>query len=66
MSVGFIGLYFKVTDLTDLVKFEGHSQNEIGNVDILVMWRDRENFIHMEVILSSSIEFLGNPFLCFS
>ena len=35
-------LPFKVAVFICLFKFEWHSQNEVGNIGILVLWRDRE------------------------
>ena len=34
------GLIFKVGDFTGLLNFEWHSQNEVDNIVILVLWRD--------------------------
>ena len=36
------GLTSKVTDFIDLFNFEWHGQNKVGNIGILVLWRDRE------------------------
>ena len=35
-------LPIKVADVIGLIKFEWHSQNEVGNIGILVSLRDRE------------------------
>ena len=37
------GYFLKVTDFIGLFNFEWYSQNKVGNVGILVLWRDREN-----------------------
>ena len=37
------GLLFNVADFIGLFNFEWHGQNEVGNISILVLWRDREN-----------------------
>ena len=29
-------------NFTGLFNFERHGQNEVGNIEILVLWRDRE------------------------
>ena len=39
ISTGVIGLHFKVADFIGLINFEWLSQNEIGNIDIVVFWR---------------------------
>ena len=39
MSVGKMGLHFKVTDFTGFVNIQWHSQNEVGNIGILVFWK---------------------------
>ena len=36
------GLPFKVADFIGLLNFEWYSQNEVGNIDVLVLWRDHE------------------------
>ena len=36
------GLPFKVGDIFGHLNFERHSQNEVGNIGILVLWWDRE------------------------
>ena len=35
-------LPFMVTDFIGLLNFKWYRQNEIGNIDILVFWRDSE------------------------
>ena len=37
------GLHFQVTYFIGLVNMEWYSQNEVGNIDILVLWRVCEN-----------------------
>ena len=39
------GLPFKVADFIGLFNFEWHSQNDIGIIGILVLWRDREKLV---------------------
>ena len=36
------GLPFNVEDFIGLLNFEWHSQNEVGNIVIPVLWRDHE------------------------
>ena len=36
------GIPSKVTDFIGLFNFEWHGQNEVGNIAILVLWRERE------------------------
>ena len=36
------GLPVKVADFIGIFNFEWHGQNEVGNIAILVLWRDRE------------------------
>ena len=38
-------LHFKVADFICFFNFEWHMQNKVGNYDIFVLWRDRENSI---------------------
>ena len=38
-----IGVHFKVENIIGLVPFQWHSQKEIGNIAILVLWRVCEN-----------------------
>ena len=40
-----------VTDLIGLFNFEWHGQNEVGNIDIPVFWRDREKLNRASEIL---------------
>ena len=35
-------LPIKVADFISFANFEWHGQNEVGNIAILVLWRDRE------------------------
>ena len=42
MSVGKKRITLKVADFIGLFNFEWHGQNKVGNVVILVLWRDRE------------------------
>ena len=35
---------FNVTDFIRLFNFEWHSQNQDGNIVMLVLWRDRKKF----------------------
>ena len=37
-----MALSFKVVDFTGLFNFEWYGQNKVGNIAILVLWRDRE------------------------
>ena len=37
-----LNISFRVGDFIGLFHFEWHFQNEVGNVAILVLWRDRE------------------------
>ena len=36
------GLPFKAADFMVLFNFEWHGENEVGNIVILVLWKDRE------------------------
>ena len=36
------GLPFKIANFIDLFNFEWHGQNKVGNIAILVLWRDHE------------------------
>ena len=36
------GFHFKTAGFIGLLNFEWHRQNEVGNVAILVLWRDLE------------------------
>ena len=47
MSVDKSDYFLKVTDFIGLFNFEWYSQNKVGNVGILVLWRDRETSIHL-------------------
>ena len=38
------GLPFNIEDFIGLLNFEWHSQNEVGNIGIPVLWRDHEIF----------------------
>ena len=42
------GLPFKFADFLRLFNFEWHNQNELGNIGILVLWRDREKLYFSE------------------
>ena len=42
ISVSKVGLPFKVTDFIGCFNFEWHGLNEVGNIAILVLWRDHE------------------------
>ena len=37
------GLPPEVADFIGLFEFEWHSENKVGNILIVVLWRDREN-----------------------
>ena len=49
ISVGIKGLHFEVSDFISLVNFEWHSQNKVGNIDILVLWRYRAISVLSEI-----------------
>ena len=49
ISVGIKGLHFEVSDFISLFNFEWHSQNKVGNIGILVLWRDRAISVLSEI-----------------
>ena len=60
---GIRGLYYVVVDFMHLVSSEWHSQNEVGNISILVLQRDCEKlyfFVQNYTVYSC---FLSNLFL---
>ena len=34
--------WYKIADFISLLNFEWHSQNKVGNIGILELWRDHE------------------------
>ena len=42
MLVGIRELHFNDADFIGLFSFEWHSRNKVGNIGIIVLWRDRE------------------------
>ena len=43
------GLSFKVADFIGLFNFEWNGKNKVGNIAILVLWRDREKHYYIDV-----------------
>ena len=54
MSVGIKGLHFKVADFIGLVNFECQSQNEVGNIDTFVLFKDCEKLYCMTIKWNSN------------
>ena len=54
MSVDIKGVHFKVADFTGLVNFEWQSQNEVGNIDIFVLFKDCEKLYCMTIKWNSN------------
>ena len=58
------GLYLRVVGFIGLVNYECHSQNEVGNIGIFVLWRAFRKILNAPalVLLPTSRALLSLPF----
>ena len=53
-----MGLSFKVADFIGLFNFEWHSKNKVGNIGILILWRNHEKLYSWQACRLEGIKLL--------